>query len=136
MLNPVAASAAAQAMEEPYLRSAECPDCQGEPWHVLVPPVKNKQYDDRALQQVWNRAEEILRSAREIVFAGYSLPPTDKLIRGILRECRDSGNPQKVFVVDQNAASVAERLADIYGGLVCQAGSDWRGFLQEMLNQT
>lgn len=136
MLSPVAAFAAPQAMDEPYLHWAACPDCKGDPWAVLVPPVKNKQYDDPALRQVWHRAEHLLRAAREIVFAGYSLPPTDSMIRSLLGSCRDPANLQKVFVVDRNAPSVAGRFREIYGDLVCEGGSDWRGYLQDMLDQT
>ena len=136
MLNPVAAFAAAHAIEEPYWHWAACPDCKGDPWPVLVPPVKNKQYDDQALQQVWNRAEQVLRSAREIVFAGYSLPPADNMVRSMLRNSLDSGSPQKVFVIDQRGTTVAEQFMEIYGDLVCGGGSDWRAYLQEMLNQT
>ena len=135
MLNPVAAFAAAQAMENRYWHWAACPDCKGDPWPVLVPPIKNKHYDDQALQQVWNRAEHILRGAHEIVFAGYSLPPTDNMVRSMLRNCCDSGILQKVLVVNQNTTSVAERFREIYGDLVCEGSSDWRRYLQEKLNQ-
>jgi hypothetical protein len=133
-LHPLHAFAAIEATSELYPHWAACPDCKGDPWFVLVPPIKNKQYDDKALQHIWNRAERVLRTAREIVFAGYSLPESDNMVREMLCRSRDSVNLQKVIVVDKNAAGVAMQFREIYGDLVYEGGSDWRGYLQEMLS--
>ncbi len=129
MLSPVALFQAPEAMDDPYVHWAACPDCGGEPGYVLVPPVKNKQYDDKALGQIWTRAKQVLRSAREIVFAGYSLPPSDEMVREMLCDARDSQKNQKVIVVNKNA-SAAQQFKGIYDDLVCEGGSDWCRYLE------
>jgi hypothetical protein len=44
---------------------------------VMITPTQKKDYRNPHIAQVWYRAEELLRSASEVVFVGYSMPSDD-----------------------------------------------------------
>jgi hypothetical protein len=43
---------------------------------LIIPPVSNKMIQGH-MTRVWNRALEILRGAKNVIFVGYSFPETD-----------------------------------------------------------
>ena len=93
---------------------------------VLVPPVVEKRYDDRAIEQVWVRAEKELREAREIIFSGFSLNPVDLRVRELLMANR---RPDRVVLVSPNPGPLESRYREIYGDLVEARRQSWKEYL-------
>ncbi len=97
---------------------------------VLVPPVEEKNYEDRAIQSIWRRARKVLRSAEEIIFAGFSLNPVDRGIRRLLSEAFHVSPTRKVSIVDPHAAELALRYDEIYHGIQVETlDLSWKDFL-------
>ncbi|MBZ5629795.1 MAG: SIR2 family protein [Acidobacteriia bacterium] len=62
-----------------------CASCHGNLSAALIEPDYEKNYDDAAISEVLERAKQELDHAEIIVFAGYSLPDADKVIRCLLK---------------------------------------------------
>lgn len=65
---------------------------------LIVPPVFNKQ-TDKLLSPVWKRAMEVLRSAKRIVFVGYSMPKTDMYMQYFLKAALGPNKDLKDIIV-------------------------------------
>lgn len=67
----------------------ECPICREDGSNclerLLVPPLLTKDYSDHAINYLWSEAHRQIRTIREIVAIGYSLPPTDFASETLLR---------------------------------------------------
>ncbi|KRF22911.1 hypothetical protein ASG91_16185 [Phycicoccus sp. Soil802] len=77
----------------------------------LVPPAAAKSafYDNPITRQLWRNASEALSRADRVAVVGYSLPLTDLVTAGMLREAL-AGRRVTVDVVNPDAAEVKERL--------------------------
>jgi len=67
----------------------ECPTCGADGSNylerLLVPPLLTKNYSDHAISYLWTEANRHIRTIREVVAIGYSLPPTDFASETLLR---------------------------------------------------
>lgn len=72
---------------------------------MIVPPIASKSgfYDNTLLRQQWAYAADALRTANELVVIGYSLPPSDLVVRALLATCSEIG---RVVPVDVSASAV------------------------------
>jgi hypothetical protein len=52
---------------------------------LIVPPHYMKRFDQPGFKEVWNTCVSKLSTAREVIFIGYSLPPSDFHARFMLR---------------------------------------------------
>jgi hypothetical protein len=85
---------------------------------AIVPPSYAKLGRRRWLNEIWHAALEVLRSAKRIVFIGYSLPASDGFMSALLSGAaavRAGTSPATVFVVDPSESSY-RRIAAVYRG--------------------
>ncbi|MBI3124472.1 MAG: hypothetical protein HYZ10_08705 [Ignavibacteriales bacterium] len=83
---------------------------------VIIPPVNNKSaIMHNQLKLVWQKAEQKLRRATEIIFWGYSLPDLDFESRNLfVRNISDNKNIRTIVVIDPNS-SVVKKYIDLLG---------------------
>ena len=44
---------------------------------AIIPPESHKAYDEEPFKGLWRKAGAAIHSTQELIFVGYSLPPTD-----------------------------------------------------------
>lgn len=71
---------------------------------LIIPPTYIKNYDNRYLEKVWERASKELENASKIFFVGYSMPDADihikhLMLRSFSRNKNRNENRLKIFVV-------------------------------------
>jgi hypothetical protein len=114
---------------------APCRRCGQRKWRpVLVPPLARKRYEDEpAIAEIRSTAQSVLSQATEIVFAGFSLDPTDEGIRDLLRQSFDPRVTRRVQLVDPRAGELIPRYEDIYGSRVETHAVAWADFVETYL---
>jgi hypothetical protein len=89
----------------------------GEP-AVLV-PSHMKSVDRCGLGLLWTTAAILLAESPNITIMGYSLPPDDHQMMGLLRQAICCGNPLRnkphIFIVDPNARTLGRKLRRLVG---------------------
>lgn len=75
----------------------------------IVPPVMNKPAAPAGLADVWQRAEDAMRSARILIVIGYSAPAYDLGVRSLLR-CVPEDCDVHVFDMNPNIGSVYQEI--------------------------
>jgi hypothetical protein len=80
----------------------------------VVPPsaVKSPYYRNPVIREIWQQAADSLRQADRVFVVGYSLPPTDLTLAGMLTSAL-ADSQATVTVIDLRASAVAERLASL-----------------------
>lgn len=105
---------------------------------AIVPPSFSKLHRSSWLRSTWQAALQALSSAQDIIFIGYSLPPSDGYMEALLLAAqmfRDPGRSQTVTVVDPRPAATYARLYPNVC-LVAEGFSDAvRGRLREVLEE-
>ena len=80
----------------------------------VVPPIATKSpyYRTPLISYLWQTARHALREASRVTFIGYSLPVTDLVVSGTLRETigGESTNSPDVTVVDPDSVNVVSEL--------------------------
>ena len=101
---------------------------------MVVPPTATKSafYDNATLRSQWQLAAKALEKAEQLVLVGYSLPPSDTVVRSLLRTTFSGGT---VIPVDLGGAVVAQakslfgdRVLDTY----CDRSDAVEAFIREM----
>lgn len=82
---------------------------------VVVPPLARKPVSESPFRRVWAEARVRLRSARRLVVIGYSLPPSDYLVRALFRADLNPTRLTELLVVDPSSA-VADRFVQLLRG--------------------
>lgn len=79
-----------------------CPNCRSFYSPIIVPPTFFKDMSNVFLSTIWNKAENSLREAENIVFCGYSFPDADMHIKYLLKriELNRRANSLKVEVIN------------------------------------
>ena len=108
-----------------------CARCGGLRQPIFVPPVVRKDVDSHpVIRAVWERARVELERVDRIVFAGFSLDPSDEMVRELLR-ASDSARLGSVVVIDPtDDVSVAGRFQEIYGSRVDARHESWTTFIE------
>lgn len=85
-------------------QAKRCEGCGGSYVPILIPPTFFKVMSNPYLVAVWEKAEQLIRSCRRIVFCGYSLPDADMHIKYLLKrgQMNRRGPRLKVFVVNNH----------------------------------
>lgn len=93
------------------------PNCTGRYTDLIVTPTYYKIYDNPFLKGVWNKAEQAISRADEIVFIGYSLPDADMEIRCLsLRGIARNNRRPRITVVDvDETGSTKEQYQKLFG---------------------
>jgi hypothetical protein len=70
---------------------------------AIVPPTYAKLGRKEWLVQIWAHALEALRTAKTVLFIGYSMPPSDGAMRALIHGAFATGrasSPRRVIVID------------------------------------
>jgi len=110
-----------------------CPQCQSPTEPVVVPPSRVKDCSRPFIQTIWERAKEVLKQADEIVFAGFSLDPSDQHIRDLLCDTFHQSTTKRVIVVDTGAEEVTNRYVGVYGPIVRRHNQSWKDYLVQAM---
>lgn len=76
-----------------------CRSCHWQPEPVLVSPTYLKNYNNPHLASIWHKAELALRSAKRVVFCGYSLPDDDLEVLYLLKRSLWGVAPSDITVI-------------------------------------
>jgi len=63
----------------------QCATCGGKVVPIIVPPTFFKVMSNHFLEQIWHKTDKLLRTAKKIIFCGYSFPDADIHIRYLLK---------------------------------------------------
>jgi|ERR1041385_2450209 hypothetical protein len=66
-------------------RPAPCKRCSSTLAPIVIPPSYFKALTNIHLHTIWNRAEQMLRTAKRLIFCGYSFPDADLHFKYILK---------------------------------------------------
>ncbi len=77
----------------------------------VVPPTATKSsfLSNLVIREIWARAESSLANAQRLIVIGYSVPPEDQVVGGMLAETL-GGRHTEVVIVDRCPEVVADRL--------------------------
>lgn len=82
------------------------------------------------IRAIWERAQGELRRTNRLVFARFSLDPSDSAVRSLL-EATNGSNLQAVVVVDPAAeGEIGDRFRALYGSKVSLRSESWAPFLE------
>ncbi|WP_290049961.1 SIR2 family protein [Amycolatopsis solani] len=100
---------------------------------MIVPPaaVKSPYYVNNTIRAMWRQAAEALREADELVIIGFSLPPSDQIVRSML--ATELNTDATIIPVDYGDAIVdnlqrifpADRIITDYAGLGVSSVPNW-----------
>jgi len=83
-------------------------------WPVIIPPVYEKGgFITDTISPIWNSAQDLIKSADQIIVYGYSFPQADQQSKSFFRRARVNNDGLKRLVVinpDTNAAIVANEI--------------------------
>lgn len=115
----------------------ECRECAGMRRPIFVPPVNGKDVGSHpVIRAIWARAEGELKKVDRMVFAGFSLDPSDAMVCGLLRKA-DGPHLQRVVVVDPDTdGAVFDRFSEVYGPKVEIRHESWADYLDQTRART
>lgn len=85
---------------------------------LIIPPVKNKSYDyfGDLFRNLWQKAEESLVTAEDIVLIGYSFPETDYQSDRLFKNAFSKRNTMpRIFIVNPEAQKIKDRFMYTFG---------------------
>jgi NAD-dependent SIR2 family protein deacetylase len=90
-------------------KSEQCRECKGKVVPIIVPPTYFKVMSNHFLEQIWYKSDELLRTAKRIIFCGYSFPEADIHIKYLLKRAElYNRNGFEVYVINQHPAKPKE----------------------------
>ena len=105
---------------------------------VMITPTQRKDYRNPHIARVWYRAEEVLRSATEVVFVGYSMPADDVEVVYLFKRGLEHLQAQQITVVEfdqKNHAvdehEVGQRYQSVFGRGIQWHTCGFEGWLKE-----
>ena len=83
--------------------NAPCRGCQTPMEPVIIPPTFYKNLNNRFIQEILLKSEEVLRDADEVFICGYSFPDADIFMRYVLKraELFNQKSP-KLYIINRN----------------------------------
>ena len=104
----------------------------------IIPPTYAKLEAFKWLKCIWNNAFEALRSAKKIVFIGYSMPESDGHMRAMIQAAmaqRTAGDSPGVHVFDLSTEALL-RYQSFFGPLGLRMGRHlWQVPFEEAVNE-
>jgi hypothetical protein len=97
---------------------------------VIVPPVLDKSswLRNRTFRNIWNMALHAVKTARELTFIGFSLPPTDFLAEFMLRQGSLDRDAKSITVVSPDASKLRPRFEQLFGPRVKYVDNGFHGW--------
>ncbi len=97
-----------------YTEGDLCPKCkQNSSSPLLIPPVINKEYA-KIIEPLWNKAEEYLREASEVIVIGYSFREADIKARNLVGNAlKFNLNSFALTIVDKNSDKILKIILEI-----------------------
>lgn len=95
--------------QSPSTRTGYDVSCRVAVRSSFLQPRRSRRNDNPLTRELWQRAASALGEASRVVLLGYSLPGTDLVVSGMLRE-RLTGHPVEVDVVDLDPGPIGRRL--------------------------
>lgn len=87
----------------------QCATCSGKVVPIIVPPTFFKVMSNYFLEQIWHKTDTLLRTAKKIIFCGYSFPDADIHIRYLLKRAELYGaSGFQVYVVNYHDSKSLE----------------------------
>ena len=83
----------------------------------IIPPEWNKEYDRGVFSNLWKRAANAIRQAKQIVLIGYSLPPIDLHSTALFRTAISGGTIRSLVVVNPDREARRRSRAILQRGL-------------------
>ena len=89
----------------------ECIECGGKLEPVIIPMTFFKEMNNPFIQQVYNKADEVLRSSDTIYFCGYSFPDADLHIKYLLKRAETfRGKTPDIYIINEHPGkTICER---------------------------
>lgn len=88
----------------------------------MITPTQKKDYRNPHIARIWYQAEDLLRSATEVVFIGYSMPADDVEVVYLFKRGLEHLHPAQITVVEfdqrQRVAAeheVGQRYQSVFG---------------------
>jgi hypothetical protein len=79
----------------------ECVKCGTKMEPVIIPPTFYKDMSNPFIQQIYLKADKVLRQAKRIFICGYSFPDADMHIKYLLKRVEMfNGNTPKIYVIN------------------------------------
>jgi hypothetical protein len=76
-----------------------CQKCGALRVPIIIPPTYFKVLSNIFIQNVWYKAEQVLKNCRAWVFCGYSFPDADMHVKYLLKRVQVNSAPPKIVVV-------------------------------------
>lgn len=115
-----------------------CNNCGTSVRPVMITPTQRKDYRNPHIAQVWYTAEQMLRSATEVVFVGYSMPPDDVEVVYLFKRGLEHLQARQITVVEFDKANraiaehdVGQRYQSVFGAGIQWHTCGFAGWLDE-----
>jgi len=87
----------------------QCENCRSKVVPIIVPPTFFKVMSNYFLEQIWHKTDELLRTAKRIIFCGYSFPDADIHIRYLLKRAELYKNHEfQIYVINHHESKSLE----------------------------
>lgn len=87
----------------------QCATCNGKVVPIIIPPTFFKVMSNHFLEQIWHKTDRLLRTAKKIIFCGYSFPDADIHIRYLLKRAELYGASRfQVYIVNYHDSKSPE----------------------------
>lgn len=84
----------------------ECDACKSGMIPIIIPPTFFKVMSNFYLQEVWHKAEDMLKQAKRIFFCGCSFPDADIHIKYLLKRVEiNKGDTPQIFIINEPETS-------------------------------
>ena len=84
-----------------FYKTKICVKCGTKMEPVIIPPTFYKDMSNPFIQQIYLKADEVLRSAKRIFICGYSFPDADMHIKYLLKRAEMfNGDTPKIYVIN------------------------------------
>jgi len=80
-----------------------CDSCRTKMIPIIIPPTFFKVMSNHFLQQIWRETENVLMTAKRIVFCGYSFPDADVHVKYLLKRAEvNRGTTPEIYIFNNH----------------------------------
>lgn len=86
-----------------FYKAEKCEECGTPMERVIIPPTFYKDMRNPFIQEVFLKADKVLRNAERIFICGYSFPDADLHVKYLLKRAEQyRGEPQEIYVINEH----------------------------------